>query len=372
MRVRVSEEDKNAARAAIKSANVCPQINPLDYKISLIRYLNWHSNTDSKVIKNWALDYLQKHHPDKVDVLSKASEYDLRMIGLIGYALNRGEPIDQKDIEKLNQNVEELYKRLQKVNAIPVEKSNQEQKYIKSKAQNAEVNESNALEVIGDINGVIDDFLNGKDLPDSISGILRKHNATPACAKQVAEFFSNSLQEIKQVLEGKDEQLKEGYSNFSKPKLKKFYAFLQQIMLDTQQQIISAKAQRKPRKRKEKPASVIAKNVKYKRHDEELKLTSEAPEKIVGASEVWLYDTQYRNLICAQAEKGQNLSIRGTTIVGISVANSLKKKIRKPEEFFKDLSLTKINLKRGFESLKTKAQTYTGRINENMIILKVI
>jgi hypothetical protein len=63
------------------------------------------------------------------------------------------------------------------------------------------------------------------------------------------------------------------------------------------------------------------------------------------------------------------LSIKGTTLIGFDVVGSKSMTLRKPEDFFKGLTIGKRPLNAAFKALKTKPATPNGRINEDCIIL---
>ena len=101
----------------------------------------------------------------------------------------------------------------------------------------------------------------------------------------------------------------------------------------------------------------------------ELKLTSEKPEKIIGSSEVWIYNTKYKKI---QAYRSLGtLGIKGTSILNYDVATSGAKTIRKPELVTGYAGMTKRNIALEFKNLKTKESAVNGRINQDCIILKV-
>jgi hypothetical protein len=64
-----------------------------------------------------------------------------------------------------------------------------------------------------------------------------------------------------------------------------------------------------------------------------------------------------------------SLGVKGTTVVGFSVKDSLSYTLRKPEEFFKDTSIGKRALNAAIKKLTTKPTTPNGRINEECILL---
>jgi hypothetical protein len=84
---------------------------------------------------------------------------------------------------------------------------------------------------------------------------------------------------------------------------------------------------------------------------------------------VWYYNTKYRRVGVYKGEGGNPLSVKGTTIIGFDVKESQQMTLRKPEEFFKGLSLGKRALNGALKKLTTKPSAPNGRINEECILL---
>jgi hypothetical protein len=108
--------------------------------------------------------------------------------------------------------------------------------------------------------------------------------------------------------------------------------------------------------------------MKYMREFTELSLKSIKPEDILTASELWVYNTKYRKVQVYRAESG-TLSVKGTTILGFNVKDSMSMTLRKPEEFFKGLSMGKRALNGAIKKLTTKPTTPNGRVNEECVLL---
>ena len=173
--------------------------------------------------------------------------------------------------------------------------------------------------------------------------------------------------ELADAINSEDEQLVEGYSNFTKRELKAFHKFVGQIIEDCEQMVQTAKATRAPRKRKPVPLSKQVAKMKYMKEFPELKLKSCKAEDIIGATELWVYNTKYRKVQVYKAE--QSLSVKGTSVLGFDVKESKSLTLRKPEEFFKGLSIGKRALNGALKKLTTKPTTPNGRINEECILL---
>jgi hypothetical protein len=108
--------------------------------------------------------------------------------------------------------------------------------------------------------------------------------------------------------------------------------------------------------------------MKFMREFVELKLKSCKPEDILASNELWVYNTKYRKVTVYKADGG-TLSVKGTTILGFDVKNSKTLMLRKPEEFFKGLSMGKRALNGALKTITTKPTVPNGRINEECILL---
>jgi len=342
-----------------------PTLNPLDYTASLMRALNYYNQAfDNKDKRKWFMTYVGKNSKD----FESLSDFEFRSVGTIIRMKQRGQPLQTKDEEFIDARIEEL-RRLAKeektYSSIKGEPKVKEEKPVVSiQDRIAEA----ASTHVGEINGLIDDFVMN-DVDIDVSAYLKANEVSPQVSKLIPKAFSKTILELEEALEGSDKQLVEGYSNFKKTKLRKLVNQLKAIEDACQQQVVSAKAARKPRARKEKPASVVAKNVKFMKEFAELKLTSEKPEKIIGSSEVWVYNTKYKKIQVYRSLG--SLGIKGTTILNYDVATSGAKTMRKPELVTGYADMTKRNLANEFKNLKTKESAVNGRINEECIILRI-
>lgn len=336
-----------------------PVLRQKTYTNDLLNYTNYHNkNTDIKVIRKWAVDYQSSIDKKTAPLLNKASDYELRSIGMIGRAIMRGDYVSQEHVERIGNDIKTLIAKYK------------EQKEEKKEEQAKVVPVVDKFSIhIAETNGAIDEWiLKGTNF--SMKDYLVANNISSPVAKTIGQSFVRLENELTEAVEGKDPQLKEAYGYMGKVKLRKFLAFVSQLIVDCQQQIQTAKVQRKPRARKEKPATVLVAKLKYLKEHAELALKSEDPKSIVGSQQVWLYDVEKRKLVCYTAEKGKTLTVKGTTILGWDVSESSVKTLRKPEEIVKG-NLAKRTLNANYNGLKTKPQTVNGRTNENMIVLKV-
>jgi len=205
-----------------------------------------------------------------------------------------------------------------------------------------------------------------------VLNLLKAHQAKAAHARVIRDFYARDLDELVEAASTKDEQLKEAYSHLSKVQLRKITAFYQEIVSACEMLAQEAKVNRKPKAKKAVPAEKIVAKLKYKKADEPLKLVSINPADILGAKELWTYNTKSRKLGKYIAEEFQDLGIKGTTIIGFSEVKSVQKTLRKPIDQLKEFKAAgKVVLRRFLEDINAVDTRMNGRINEDIILLKI-
>ena len=205
-----------------------------------------------------------------------------------------------------------------------------------------------------------------------VLNLLKAHQAKAAHARVIRDFYARDLDELTEAASTKDEQLKEAYSHLSKVQLRKITAFYQEIVSACEMLAQEAKVNRKPKAKKAVPAEKIVAKLKYKKADEPLKLVSINPADILGAKELWTYNTKSRKLGKYIAEEFQDLGIKGTTIIGFSEVKSVQKTLRKPIDQLKEFKAAgKVVLRKFLEDINAVDTRMNGRINEDIILLKI-
>jgi len=206
-----------------------------------------------------------------------------------------------------------------------------------------------------------------------VLNLLKAHQAKAAHARVIRDFYARSLDELVEAATTKDDQLKEAYSHLSKVQLRKITAFYQEIVSACEMLAQEAKVNRKPKAKKAVPAEKIIAKLKYKKADEPLKLVSINPADILGAKELWTYNTKSRKLGKYLAAEFQELSVKGTTITGFNEATSVQKTLRKPADQLKEFKAAgKVVLRKFLEDINAVDTRMNGRINEDIILLKIV
>jgi len=215
-----------------------------------------------------------------------------------------------------------------------------------------------------------------------IVNLLKAKEAKAAHARMIKGFYKPQLAELEELASSDcDEQLKEGYSSYGKKQIKNMITFYQEVISACEMLAQEQKVARKPRAKKAVSKDKLIAKLNYKKTDEALKLVSVNPADIVGANELWVYNTKTRKIgkyVAAnidptgQGRAGSGLSVKGTTIVGFDEAASVQKTLRKPNEqlaAFK--SAGKVALRKFLDDIKAVDIKLNGRINADVILLKV-
>lgn len=129
---------------------------------------------------------------------------------------------------------------------------------------------------------------------------------------------------------------------------------------------------RKARTRKEKTVRAKVSKVTIQLRDDDLKISSEDPSKIIGAEQVFVYNTKRRLLTAYYSTDPNGLQVSRSSIRGYDEALSTTKRVRKPEQTLHALiGQTKRQAKNTFDKMKVKGTEASGRLNANTIIVKV-
>jgi hypothetical protein len=331
-----------------------------------LRLLNWYSqNKDSKDSQKWAIDYFKKKlkHSIAISQLKNSPTN----FGFICRIVSNGSILETKDqlwfenqIKKIKETKEEIIKESLEV----VKPTINIQDRIREKAS----------ECIGELNGAIDDFiLSGFTANTSPYGIMHTKAIKSVHVSHILNWAKKIRSEFDGVLNSKDDQLKEGYSNFTKPQLKKMVAFGDLIISDAMKISGEALKTRKPRKRKVKSPEELVAKIKVLDKFDELKLVSLPTRDIIGATQLWVYNVKTRKLGCYHAEDAAGFSVKGTSLENFSESKSVHKKLRKPEVSLPEVMIAgKVLLRNYMNSIRAVESALTGRLNSDTILLRIL
>jgi hypothetical protein len=333
--------------------------------------LTWYSNHDDKKIYPWINEYLSNTLTKKeILCLLRGNSFDVRYLAIFLRMQNNG-TIFSGDLEgiidnyiakiflqiKNNNNFTELNDEIEKTsNVISI------QDKILEKSRN----------LCSKIDDIFDDYwFHDIDINFNMYEWLQKNNVSPQSTQYIIDVYTNIQNELQLAYNKEDEDLIEAYSHIKKPKMKKGIAFIDKIINDSNIWKTNKKQKRKPRKKKEASISKQINKLKYQKEFTKYKLVSIPPEQVIGATQLWVFNTKYKYL--THYKSTSMFEINGTTLQNIDFNTSVRKTCRKPEEVLsKVLAGGKIILKKLMNELSTKPLEVNGRINQDCILLRSI
>jgi hypothetical protein len=228
-------------------------------------------------------------------------------------------------------------------------------------------------EIVGELEGSIDDYILSKFTKTPTPYGLMHDKVKAMHSVKIIEHFKRRRAEFDNVLITDDEQVKEGYSNFSRPEIKKLVAYCDLIITDALKHGDESKSNRKPRKRKTKTPEQLTAKVQYCIEDETYKLKSELPKGIIGATSLWIFNVKTRKLGVYHALDSEGFGVKGTSLTNFSEMKSVQKTLRKPEAILPDVVKgAKVFLRNVMENIKSKDAKLNGRLNKDTVLLKII
>lgn len=358
--------------------------HPENRDSEIIRSLNWYSRFyGRKDARDLIVQYLDlTGNEGLAKVMRKVEERDLNpsMCWLARMTL-RGLKLTEDEHKRLqteiNRLIQTVHKPEIKESKLAVNKKIEDKKEI-NRPNVQEIMKEKARDAAGEIEGMYDDYVlagakatfNFKPMDE-----LAKKNVLPQHMYILTDAWKKKRSEIEEVIQGKDAQLVQGYSHYTKTQLKNILKFIDQFLSDFNSYVSVKKATKTPRKRKAVPVEKVVSKLKYlktfKDTATKLDLTSLHPVKLHGASEAWVYDTSKRKLHHYIADEYSKVfTVKGNTLLGFDTNNSEVKTLRKPAEQLKEIMGSKPVARKYFKDIKAVSTSPNGRFNESMIILK--
>lgn len=347
-----------------------------------MQYYNIHFS--GKDLKPAVIKWMESNELDKSLITSYKKTKDWRTsstMGGIASCLLRGMP-EQRDDFNNGVNIKEwlLTSINTTITASKTELDTDDEAETKPTAPVINIQErvrETTLRMTDEIEDAIEVWIETPDKFDpkqiKILNLLKGKEAKPVHARLIKEFYSSGLVEITEVIEGVDEDLKEGYSHRNKKQLNNLLSFYKEIEAACTMLMEEAKVTRKPRAKKSVPKDKVVEKLKYLKTFEPLKLVSINPTDIIGANTLWIYNSKTRKIgkYIADDMTGP-LTVKGTTIVGFDEHKSVQKTVRKPEEKITEFKKAgKIALRKFLEDINATDTKLNGRVNEDIILLKV-
>ncbi len=340
---------------------------------------NWYNyNSTQKDIKKNYVKFLKANKHDKATLaaVNAVEPYDIgNVYSYLARMVSNGYVMSESEQKKFDARLKSVVEKGNAILAVKQEKADTKAKApvisIQQRVRNA------TAEILGEIDGEIDGYIEEgfPKLTESFDlyAFLQKNEVKGAHTRFVIAHLNEQLDELKELAEGTDEQLVEGYSNIKKTNQTKLRKFVAALVEEAEDWLTNCKGNRKVRKRKQKSPKDIVKALKYKKSDEDYAIESVNPTSILDASQVWVFDTKTRFLYKYVSNVG--MTVKGTTLKEFDESNSYKKKIR--ESYIKDvftavLTGGKVKLRKVLDDINAKEVPVTGRIGKEMVIMRVV
>ena len=329
------------------------------YNINLITAFNWYNaEKDKKDARKYLEDYCKR-----VGIsLSGVTDSDIRLtMGWVARLAVKGAKLSDQHIQELNGYLSAL-KPVQRVQVVAA-----------PRVSIQEATQNRISSYLGELEGVVDEIAKNPKSTFSLLDDLKKNQLPQTVGADIDRWAKGKITELIAAYEGKDKDLAEAYSNFKKKDLLAFIKKLATFIEDAEKYSAFKKANRKPREKKVKPAGQQVKALKYKVKDEDLKISSVSASDIVGAQQVWVFNTKTRKLSVYRTDSALGIQVKGSTLQNYDPEASVQKTLRKPAEQLKDLlAAGKVQLRKFMDNIKAVDTTPTGRINADTLIIRTV
>jgi hypothetical protein len=353
--------------------------------ITIGRGFNWYSRffnkKDAKNILIQCLELMDKKN--ELKTIKKVDESNIVNSYVWLYRMKlRGLKLTEQEQNRLDQEIKRLIQTVEKpqvkLSHTRLNKEEQQPVATSNRMNVQEIMKEKTREVGGELEGMLDEFiLLGAPTKHTFKPIeeIAKKNILPQHVNMLTDAWRDKLNEFTEVLTSTDEQVVEGYSNFTKAQVKNIIKFIDLVLSDLNSYINVKKVNKTPRTRKpvsvEKQVSKLKYLREFKDEAQKLDLTGLHPVKLHGSSEAWVYDTLKRKLHHYIADEySKTFTVKGNTLVGFDNNKSQVKTLRNPSTQIKEIMGSKPAARKFFDSIKAVATIPNGRFNENLIILK--
>ena len=338
-----------------------PRIDGVATSIQLVNALNWyHQNMENKDAIKYIQDYAKKNKfAGRVD-----TSQSILTLGWLCRLVTNGNNVGEYGDKFIKTHMKKvLVTQVEEPVTVDATPTVSIQDRLKEKVG----------EIAVDLEAALDDYVlsDFKTMPAPMS--VMHDRAKGMHAQKLIEHFKKRRIEFDDVLNTDDKDLREGYSNFTKPQLKKLVAFCDAVITDAMKIAGEAKVNRKKPKRKQKTPDQLVSKLNFCKEDDTYKLKSVAPRDIVGALQLWVFNVKTRKLGVYHAEDAGGLSVKNSSLLNYSESKSIHKIIRKPEATIPTVMKGgKVVLKNLLGEIASKESPLSGRINADTILLRVV
>lgn len=333
-------------------------------------YYNYYYS--QKDCKKYVIEWLQKNSKltiEEVKAFNRAGDRLLPMtVCSLIMAHRKGMPFRGRHIEFIIDSVMDVISKAEPEEAPVI--ATAEQVYNRPTIQDRLAERTS--EIIGELEGIFDDVATGVKNPTKLYDFLVANNVVQSQLGKYEDLYRTRKAELELAQSKTDPQVTEGYKHLKAADFKRITGWIDDLLAAVEQYRGVKKATKKARVKKAPSKEKVISKLKYCKTDAVLKLVSINPADIVGASELWVYNTKSRKLGKYVAAAYQTLTVKGTSLVNFDTDKSVCKTLRKPEEKLKEFAKAgKIQLRKFLDDIKATESKMNGRVNADIVLLKV-
>jgi hypothetical protein len=225
-------------------------------------------------------------------------------------------------------------------------------------------------EIIGELEGHYDEICKNKTSFDHYKFLVANNVVQSQLGKYEAVFTARRI-ELDTAHNGMDADLVEGYKHYKAADWKRIFAWIDGLMTAIEQYRGVKKATKKARVKKAPNKEKLVGKLKYCKDFAQLKIVSINPADILGAQELWVYNTKTRKIGHYISSTSDGLTVKGTSVDNYT-DKSMSKTLRKPEQQLTEFTKsTKTQLRKYMDSIKATETLLNGRINSDVVLLRV-
>jgi hypothetical protein len=333
-------------------------------------YYNYYYS--QKDCKKYVIEWLQKNSKlsiEEVKAFNRAGDRLLPMtVCSLIMAHRKGMPFRGRHIEFIIDSVMDVVAKAEPEEAPVI--ATAEQVYNRPTIQDRLAERTS--EIIGELEGIFDDVATGVKNPTRLYDFLVANNVVQSQLGKYEDLYRARKAELELAQSKTDAQVTEGYKHLKAADFKRIVGWIDELLAAVEQYRGVKKSLKKARVKKAPSKEKVISKLKYCKTDAVLKLVSINPADIVGASELWVYNTKSRKLGKYVAAAYQTLTVKGTSLVNFDTDKSVCKTLRKPEEKLKEFAKAgKIQLRKFLDDIKATESKMNGRVNADIVLLKV-
>lgn len=217
----------------------------------------------------------------------------------------------------------------------------------------------------------MDDIFDKKEILFPTYSLLQLHKIKGSGLNMFRDLVQAEYDVVSDAYHKKCDQAVEAYSHITKGNKKKMLDLMDKIFEDIERMRTNSKATR-TRIKKPKASDKQVEKLQYMTENVDDKLISINPVLIPGKNKLYIYNCKNKKLQEYVTTSTSGFEISGTSIKNFDKKLSKQSTLRKPDIVLPDvLSKTEKQIEKIWNTLTTKIDNPTGRINKDCILLRV-